>query len=460
MVNPARNSNAQNRLNRLTITKRHKVILFALSFAYFFEFADVNTFAVTAPKLIQVWGISVNTIAYITSITFLGMFLGSIVGGWITDKLGRKKGLSSTVIFFSIFSLLTSISWDPISLGFFRFLTAMGLAAMTIAANTYISEIFPAKSKGKFQALAIMVGICGTPATSWIARFIIPLSDNSWRLIFIWGALGIVFLFFSRKIVESPSWYESRGKYEEANKVLQLLENEAEKESGPLPQPEPAKLKVKVQPIKTTDLFKGKLLKSTLLLSVLWITQTIGFFGFSSWAPTLLFKEGIDIEKSLTYVSLALLGAPLGSFIAALVTDRFERKWLLSITGFTIALCGLFYGLTFQPIFIVVFGILLNVFERTYTSLAYSYSPELFPVEARAVGTGFPYGVGRLSNMIGPILIGFLYTGYGYQVVFYFIAGTWAVGAITLALFGPKTKFSVPLLDDRISGSDPHPAKV
>lgn len=434
-------TNAVNRLNRLPITKRHKAILFALSLAYFFEFADVNTFAVVAPKLIQIWGIDINTIAYITSITFAGMFLGSIIGGWVTDKIGRKKGLSSTIIFFSFFSMLSAVAWDPVSLGFFRFMTAMGLAAMTIAANTYISEIFPAKSKGKFQALAIMIGICGTPVTSWIARFIIPISDEAWRFVFLWGALGVIYLLFSHKVVESPSWLESRGKYEEANKVLELLEGDAKKEVGSLVEPEaPPMIKSDVKTIKMKELFKGRYLNRTLLLTVLWITQTVGFFGFSSWAPTLLYQEGIDIEKSLTYVSLAVLGAPLGSFIAALVTDRFERKWLLSITGFTIAICGLLYGLTFQPILIIVFGILLNVFERSYTSLAYAYSPELFPVEARAVGTGVPYGIGRLSNMIGPLLIGFLYSGYGYQVVFFFIAGTWAFGAVVLALFGPKTK--------------------
>ena len=123
-----------------------------------------------------------------------------------------------------------------------------------------------------------------------------------------------------------------------------------------------------------------------------------------------------------------------------MLTDRFERRWLLVTTGIVIALCGLMYGLTFEPMFIIIFGILLNVFERTYTAIAYAYSPELFPVEARAIGTGVPYGIGRLSNMIGPLLISFIYAGYGYQFVFYFIAGTWMFGAIALVFMGINTK--------------------
>ena len=57
------------------------------------------------------------------------------------------------------------------------------------------------------------------------------------------------------------------------------------------------------------------------------MTQTIGFFGYSSWAPTLLAQEGMSVEKSLFFVALTTVGAPLGCFLAAQVTDRFERKW-------------------------------------------------------------------------------------------------------------------------------------
>ena len=89
---------------------------------------------------------------------------------------------------------------------------------------------------------------------------------------------------------------------------------------------------------------------------------------------------------------------------------------------------------------IVVFGFLVNFFERSYTALAYAYSPEVFDTRTRSLGTAVSYGLGRLSNAVGPLVIAFLYTGSGYQSVFYFIAGTWLFGAIVLALFGPNTR--------------------
>lgn len=434
-------TNSGNRLNRLPITSLHKWILVAVSITYFFEFADVNTFSVVAPQLVKQWHISLNIIAYITSISFLGMFVGSILGGWIADKFGRRNGLVLTSCSFALFSLANAISWDPISLGFFRFVTGMGLAAMTVIANTYISELYPAKVKGKYQAYAMVLGICGTPATTWVARFLIPLSSWSWRLVFVWGALGLVILLFLPKIMESPRWLETHGQFDKAEKILEKFEGIAKAEKGALPEPVAYDATVKAtKKVPIAELFKGKYLRNTVVLSILWICQTIGFFGYSTWAPTLLAQEGFSVEKSLTYVALSLMGAPIGSFLASLVSDRFERRILLTVTSSLIALSGLLYGMTFNPYFIVIFGLMVNVFERGYTSLAYAYSPELFPTEMRATGTSIPYGIGRLSNMVGPLMISAIFTGYGYKYVFIFIAATWFLGAVVLALFGQNSR--------------------
>ena len=435
-------SNAANRLDRLPISRFHKITLVALSFAYFFEFADINTFAVTAPRLISLWGVTINHIAYVTSLSFVGMFLGSVVGGWFADRWGRKKALTATTLFFSLFSFASVFSWDIVSLGACRILTSAGLAAMTVVAVIYISEIYPAARRGKFQAYAIVIGICGTPVTNLIASAVVPMSDWSWRLVYLWGTLGVFFLLFVRHLKESPRWYESRGDHVRADAVLREIEEQVTAEQGPLPEPAapapapatpPAKARLRL-------LLQKRYLAPTVLLSVLWVTQTIGFFGYSSWAPTLLAKEGFSVGDSIFYVALTTIGAPLGSFLAAMVTDRFERKWCLAVFGTAIAVCGLLYGLTFNPILIVVFGFLVNLLERGYTALAYAYSPELFDTHARSLGTGVSYGLGRLSNAVGPLIIAGLYTGAGYQSVFFFIAGMWLVGALALAVFGPRTR--------------------
>ncbi|GAA2358722.1 MFS transporter [Saccharopolyspora halophila] len=433
-------TNSANRLDRLPISRFHKTTMAALAFAYFFEFADINTFAITAPKVRELWDSDVNHIAYVTSLSFVGMFIGSVVAGGLADRLGRKRALTLTTTWFSVWSLATVFAWDMLSMGVFRILTSAGLSAMTVVAVVYINEFFPRAKRGKFQAYVIVIGICGTPVTNLIASLLVPLGEQTWRLVYVWGALGVLFLVFLRKLVESPQWLESCGRHEEAETALQSLETRAVAEHGELPAAE-APVERAPAPKPGLSLFKDrKFLLPTILLSVLWITQTIGFFGFSSWAPTLLAAEGVSVENSIFFVALTTVGAPLGSFLAALVTDRFERKWCLVVFGLIIAGSGLMYGLTFVPVLVIVFGFMVNLFERGYTALAYAYSPELFDTNGRSLGTSISYGIGRLSNAIGPLIIAGLYSGYGYQTVFYFIAGTWVVGVLALALFGPATR--------------------
>jgi putative MFS transporter len=432
--------NALNRLDRLPVSRFHKTTLLAVAFAYFFEFADINSFAVTAPKLIKVWGVTVDQVAYVTSLSFVGMFLGSIVASNLADRLGRKRALMQTTLFFGFFSFLSVFSWNLLSLGVFRVLTSAGLSAMTVVAVIYVAEMYPSAVRGRYQAYAIVVGICGTPVTSLIASAVVPLSDWSWRLVFLWGSLGMLLVLFTRHLKESPRWLESRGRLAEAERVLTEIETAVVAEKGPLPEPAPPVEEAPVTKAPLKLLLQKKYLLPTLLLTVVWVTQTIGFFGYSSWAPTLLAKEGFSVEDSVFYVALTTVGAPLGSYLAALVTDRFERKWCLVAFGTVIAVCGLFYGLTFDPVFIIVFGFLVNLFERGYTALGYAYSPELFDTRSRSLGTGVSYGLGRLSNAAGPLVVAALYTSQGYQSVFVFIAGSWLVGAVVLAVFGPRTK--------------------
>lgn len=437
---PDRVANSANRLDRLPISRFHKRTIAALAFAYFFEFADINTFAITAPKVRQQWGADVEHIAYVTSLSFVGMFLGSVVAGGLADRLGRKRALTLTTTWFSVWSLATVFAWDIASMGLFRILTSAGLSAMTVVAVVYLNELFPRAQRGKFQAYVIMIGICGTPVTNLIASAVVPLGEQTWRLVYLWGAAGVLFLLFLRNLVESPQWLESRGRHDDAEAVLRGLEAKAAAEHGELPAAVEPVGEARAAKPGSAVLRDRKFLSRTALLSVLWITQTIGFFGFSSWAPTLLAAEGVSVEDSVFFVALTTVGAPLGSLLAAQVTDRFERKWCLVVFGTVIAGSGLLYGLTFVPVLVVVFGFTVNLFERGYTSLAYAYSPELYDTEGRSLGTSISYGLGRLSNAVGPLIIAALYSGYGYRTVFGFIAGTWIVGALALALFGPATR--------------------
>ena len=140
------------------------------------------------------------------------MFFGSIVAGCMADRWGRKNALTVTTLWFAVFSFASVFSWDIVSLGVLRVLTSAGLSAMTVVAVIYVNEIYPAAVRGKYQAYAIVIGICGTPVTNLIASAVVPLSDWSWRLVYLWGASASCFLLFARHLKESPRWHESQGR--------------------------------------------------------------------------------------------------------------------------------------------------------------------------------------------------------------------------------------------------------
>ncbi len=426
------------RLDRLPIFSFHRHIMLLLAFCFFFELGDINTFAFSAPAIRAQWGISLETIRNITAATFFGMFLGATTGGWIADRIGRKRALTIAMVWFSFFSLLNAVAWEPVGLFMARLLTGLGLSAMTAIGITYIAEMYPARSRGRFQGWVMSVGICGIPAAALVARFLIPAFPYGWRLVFLWGALGLLFPLLARRMEESPRWYEKRGQFAAADEVLQRIENAAVRETGPLPPPDPAVVAPREGHFR--ELFGPQVRPRTALLVVAWMFQTLGFYGFSAWVPTFLVEHGFALADSLTWAfAMQLLGVP-GALIAGLISDRWQRKYWVTLIAIYIASCGILYGLSSEGLAIMVFGGLMTMGIQTFAPILYAYTAECFPTEIRSSGTGFTYGVGRLSNAFGPFVITFLYAGYGYMSVFMYIAACWLVVAAAIGLAGPLTR--------------------
>jgi MFS transporter, putative metabolite:H+ symporter len=432
-------ASAAARLDRLPIASVHKRAVWLLGLVFFFELGDIYSFSFAAPALLEAWHLTISTISFITSATFIGMFAGATVGGWFSDRVGRKRALVLSTAWYSGFSLLNALVWEPTGLFLTRMLTGVGLSAMTVVGITYISELFPASRRGAYQGWILTIGLAGVPVTAYVARFCIPLAEWGWRLVFIWGSLGLLFPFLSKRLEESPRWLESKGLLAEADATLDRIEDEVRRESGDLP----AVIEVAGAGPKSGrfgDLVARQHLPRTTVLLVSWVALTLGFYGFTAWFPTLLVARGFSLVKSLEWSSAISIGTIPGAFIAAMISDRWERKWLIAIVSIVVAGCGLAYGLVSHPVAIVVLGFLMEMFLRTFSSLIYSYTPECFPTAIRNSGAGLSYGTGRLANIAGPLIIAFLYGRYGYEAVFIYIAATWVIVAVTIGAFGPETK--------------------
>lgn len=424
------------RLDRLPITPIHRAAFAALAFAYFFELGDLNTFAYAAPALIHAWGINVRTVATITSAGFGGMFIGAMLGGAVANRIGRKPAFIIATLTYSVFSLSNAFVWDVPSLMATRLATGLGLASMTVIANTYIGEFFPANVRGRFMGLTMTIGLIGIPATAWVARAVVPLAPWGWRLIFVWGALGVIAAVLAIWMVESPRWLSVHGREAEAGRIVDRLERAA----GIPVTAASTRLDAPVrQRASYLTIWQQPYASRTTLVAVIQVFGGLGFYGFMAWVPTLLYQHGFSVTKSLTYTSVMTLVNPLGALAAALLMERIDRKWFNMLVSVWIAAAVLLYGVADTPALIMLCGAATVIGLQAGATGLYIYSSELFPTEVRSLGVGLTYGLGRLVNVVGPFVVAAVYSGLGYVSVFLLVAGCYLTLAVLFGALGPRT---------------------
>jgi putative MFS transporter len=337
------------------------------------------------------------------------MFFGATIGGVLSDRFGRKPSLIGFVAISSLGSLATAFAQTPDQLFIARVVTGFGISSGMVTIMTFISELYPARTRGTWQSWAMVINLSAIPLTNFIARLVVP-----------------------------PRWLMRAGHRQKAEAALRWMEDEVSRQHGALPAPAPLVVSTAGR-ASWTGMFSRLYLPRTLTLCAIWLLQTLGFYGFEAWVPTLLVQHGITLVHSLTYFTLINLGAPLGALVAVVFADRFERKYTIAAAALLIAVSGLLYGLSFEPPLIVGFGFLVGMLTQTFATLLYSYTPEQFPTDLRTSATGFCYGAGRLANVANAFVIAAIYTNFGYIAVFCYIGGAWALTAVTTLAFGPKT---------------------
>ena len=156
-----------------------------------------------------------------------------------------------------------------------------------------------------------------------------PLGLEGWRWVVLIGAFAApVVVFLRRGLPESPRWLAKHGRLAEADRVLSAIEAKVEAEYGrPLPPPGFEGL---VSPASGfLDLWLPGIRGRVVLMSVFNIFQTVGYYGFDNWVPSLLVKQGITVSTSLGYTAVIALAAPIGPLLGFFLGDRLERKWII-----------------------------------------------------------------------------------------------------------------------------------
>ena len=229
------------RLERLPMTGFQRAIFAIIATAWFFDSIDLGSLTFLLGSIKATFGLSTAQAGLLSSMSFVGMFLGAASSGMLADRFGRKTVFQVSMIFWGLGSAWCAYAPDATTLGYARLLLGFGMGMEFPVALAMVSEFVPTAKRGRY--LAIMEGF-------WPLGFIAAgllslglLSVASWRAVFLAQAVPAVFLLVVRVFVpESPRWLADRGRFAEANRVMSDIEAKVSARLGGRALPEPAPL--------------------------------------------------------------------------------------------------------------------------------------------------------------------------------------------------------------------------
>jgi putative MFS transporter len=439
------------RLDRLPVTRTIWKFVVLLSLGFFFELYDLLYSGYVAPGLVKsgilttttVGFLGMNGVASFIASLFSGLFIGTIGCGFLADRFGRRAIFTYSLLFYTAANLIMAFQNTAIGLNFWRLIAGIGIGVELVTIGSYISELVPKQIRGRAFACEQAVGFISVPIVAFLSCLLVPRKPfglDGWRWVVLIGAHGALFVWFIRRALpESPRWLAQKGRLTEADELMSKLESIVEKEyCGPLPAPAEPELVTAGHTLR--DMWVAPYRKRATMMSIFNIFQTIGFYGFANWVPTLLVKKGITVTNSLLYSSIIAISAPVGPAIGLFIGDRFERKTVIVVSASAIVVCGLLFSQMSVGLLLITMGVILTLASNIMSYSYHAYQTELFPTAIRTRAVGFVYSWSRFSAIFTSFVIAGVLRKFGVTGVFVFIAAAMLVVMAVIGIMGPPTR--------------------
>jgi len=397
-----------------TLSKKHWLILLATNLGWMFDgfenFALILTAGSAFRQLLDpsLYGSIPFYIGSIIAINLFGWAVGGVLGGVMADYIGRKKMMIISILAYSILTGLSSFAWDFWSFAILRFLVGVAVGSEWATGSSMMAELWPDNARGKGAGLMQ----CGLGIGFFIASvtwlYVSPMGPDAWRYMYLIGVLpALLTLWIRRAIPESELW-------EEVNKNRVSAIN-LQKSGTSLNDDQ-----TKLAKFTLVDLFTDKSLrKQTIILFLMSLTSTVGFWGIATWVPPFIASiaaaSGKIAPQWASYAGMAYTAGSVAGYVSfGFLADKFGRK-PITITFFVISLIvtPIFFFLTKDLTWLLALAFVTGAFTNGQFTWMASWLPELYPTRVRATALAFVFNAPRFIACLGPLLGGTMIVAFG-----------------------------------------------
>jgi MFS family permease len=442
-------SDIPGRLDRLPWSGWHWRVVMALGIAWVLDGLEVTLIGSIGSVLERpdTLALSAAQVGWTGSIYIAGAVLGALVFGRLTDRLGRKKLFMITLAVYMLATLATAFSTSFLFLSICRFITGLGIGGEYAAINSAIDELIPARVRGRVALFingSFWIGAALGAALSLVlldTRVLGPALG--WRACFVLGAvLALAIVLVRRHVPESPRWLLMHGRAEEAQRIIDDIEAQVERQHGALAPAAPG-LHASgrgTPPLREVfSLLLGDYRMRSLVVLSMMVAQAFVYNAiFFTYALVLTRFFQVPDNRVALYIFPFALGNVLGPFLLGPLFDSLGRRRMISLTYIASGVGLALIGWAFLSDWLSATGLAIcwsAVFfiASAAASSAYLTASEVFPLEMRALAISIFYAIGTgTGGFIAPVLFGWLIdsgdrasvaAGYGLGAALAILAG-------------------------------------
>lgn len=343
--------------------------------------------------------------------TLIGAVVGGIVFGMLSDKYGRIRVLTWTIVLFAVFTGLCAFAQGYWDLLIYRTIAGIGLGGEFGIGMALAAEAWPARHRARVSSYVALGWQAGVLGAALLTPLLLP--QIGWRGMFLIGVIPAIVAWVIRNKLHEPEVFVARAK-EEKPSALQCL-----------------KLLMKD---KATA-------KISLGVIVLTSVQNFGYYGIMIWMPNFLSKQmGFSLTKSSLWTAVTILGMSLGIWVFGQLADRIGRKptFLIFQVGSVISVLT-YSQLTDATAMLwvgAVMGLCVNGMMGGYGAVI----SEAYPTAARATAQNVLFNIGRAVGGLGPVVIGALAMAYSFQVAIALLAAIYVLDMLATVFLIPELK--------------------